>query len=634
MDDFAQARFDRAIEESPDLQRLLQPLTGKAADRLRLKRVGDGHIFLRGADNAHQVASVDADLVLLDEYDQMPDGTLERAETRLASSAQGRLRIASTPRFPEAGINGLFLQSDQRHYYLPCPACGEEQPLRFPENVDLKTPAIVCRACRAPLDVTQPGRWVAEAPGNTRIRGYHLSRLYSPWLDLETLVAHSERVGPAGLQDFQNSDLGEVFSAPNSGLTLDMLDRNRDDYALDDYAGEPCMMGVDVGIKFHVVIRETAPNGTDPECRHHWRRRRCWFAGTVDTIAEVAALIDRFRVQRCIIDSLPETHIVGPFARRNPEVVRLARYGRQEPSHEFRKRDGGIPGDLPLQPHPGDRRNGTDLPGRGGPLAARRARAVRAGPRRDRRVLPRTPSGAAAAGPRCPGQLGGALGAGPSRRSLPACRALCLLRRALDRAARVHLRLRDHVGPPQRERRGQEASGRGDVPRRRPAQPRDDGVGRRHGALLLLALRRCHRPAAARDLEPPRGRRRPVRHEYSMVGHSFQLPSLSLNLPPRVRAALLRPRRCVAIRSSASLGFHASSRVRLKRSPIRRLKPNHRPREVTQVQSRIGIPTEQVWLEAVREGADHQEAAARATRSTSSSRPRYIDIASASLDCS
>ena len=114
MDDFAQARFDRAIEESPDLQRLLQPLTGKAADRLRLKRVGDGHIFLRGADNAHQVASVDADLVLLDEYDQMPDGTLERAETRLASSAQGRLRIASTPRFPEAGINGLFLQSDQR----------------------------------------------------------------------------------------------------------------------------------------------------------------------------------------------------------------------------------------------------------------------------------------------------------------------------------------------------------------------------------------------------------------------------------------------------------------------------------------------------------------------------------------
>jgi len=128
MDDFAQARIDRALQDSPYLRSRLQPEPPrrKGADSKRLKRVGPGYIYLRGADSRRQVATVDADLVILDEFDQMEEGVLELARKRLGSSQRGLLRIASTPRLPESGVNALYLVSDQRRYFLPCRHCGLE----------------------------------------------------------------------------------------------------------------------------------------------------------------------------------------------------------------------------------------------------------------------------------------------------------------------------------------------------------------------------------------------------------------------------------------------------------------------------------------------------------------------------
>ena len=162
MDDFSQARFDKAIGESPYLQHRLHPPSGRTApSRLRLKRVGPGYVYFQGADSSRQLTSVDADVVLLDEYNLMAEGVLARAQKRLASSRLGWMRLASTPRYPEASINELFLQSDRRFYFIKCPACGHEQRLIWEDNVDLKKAAVVCSKarCRGTLDLRQPGRW-------------------------------------------------------------------------------------------------------------------------------------------------------------------------------------------------------------------------------------------------------------------------------------------------------------------------------------------------------------------------------------------------------------------------------------------------------------------------------------------
>ena len=57
------------------------------------------------------MASVDADLVAVDEFDQMDDSILELAEKRLASSRAGLLRVISTPRIPGAGVSRLYQAS-------------------------------------------------------------------------------------------------------------------------------------------------------------------------------------------------------------------------------------------------------------------------------------------------------------------------------------------------------------------------------------------------------------------------------------------------------------------------------------------------------------------------------------------
>ena len=238
MDDFSQARIDKAIAESPYLQgRVFPPPPGRpGAARLRLKKVGLGHFYFRGSESKRALTSVDADVVVLDEYDQMDEGVLELAQKRLASSRLGWLRVASTPTLPEAGINRLFLQSDQRYYFMKCPGCGHDQRLTWDENVDQKNGQVVCRRrkCRRPMELWAPGHWEAAAPGNDQIRGYHINRLYSPLANIRQMIYESQATTPAARQLFSNAVLGETFVPPGGQLTLDILDKCRRDYRIEE----------------------------------------------------------------------------------------------------------------------------------------------------------------------------------------------------------------------------------------------------------------------------------------------------------------------------------------------------------------------------------------------------------------
>jgi hypothetical protein len=341
MDDFTQGRIDKATQDSAYLRSRLQPEPPrrKGADRTRLKRIGDGAIYLRGSESRRQVASVDADVVILDEFDQMDEGVLELARKRLSSSRRGRFIVASTPGIPEAGINGLLLQSDQRRYLLPCPGCGLEQDLRWPENIDMDRACVACRSCRALMDVLASGRWVPQAPGNDRIHGYYLNRLYSPWANIPEMIEASRATTPFAVQEFQNSDLGETFVPPGGGISVDVVDRCRRDYALSDYAGQPCDMGIDVGLRCHVVIRERRKSvereGSLPFVP------RLWFAGDV-AFAELDGLVQRFNVQSIVIDAYPDLHAASEFVLRHRPRAWLAQYDRQQPEHEReRGRTGG-----------------------------------------------------------------------------------------------------------------------------------------------------------------------------------------------------------------------------------------------------------------------------------------------------
>jgi len=334
MDDFAQSRVDRAIQESDHLSKIVrpEPPARRGADSRRLKFIGNGHLYMRGSDSQRQVSGVDADIVMLDEFDQMADGVFELALKRIASSRAGQIILTSTPRYPETGINGLYLQSDRRRYHIPCPDCGVEQPLEWESNVDLESACIVCRRCRRPMNTSLRGRWIAEKPGNSEMHGYQINRLYSPWVDIPAMIAASESSTPAGQQEFMNSDLGAVYTQPGSGLTTDDLDSCRREYSMSNYAGQRCDMGVDVGVNFHVVIRESTlmkyKQNDNTDTRNSGGSRRLWYAGTIRDVSELEDLIERFNIVTCVIDALPETRITSALARKYPNVW-VAYYSRR-----------------------------------------------------------------------------------------------------------------------------------------------------------------------------------------------------------------------------------------------------------------------------------------------------------------
>jgi hypothetical protein len=325
VEEFAATRVDSIISESRFLSAALRAdRRGKQTDNRQTKRFDRGTIYFRGTGGKASLSSVPIDVAIIDEFDLMEDlqSVLERVRQRLTSSSRRRLIVASTPTLPESGINGLFLQSDQRHYYLPCPRCGIEQPLRWPESVDFERCLVVCSKCRAVMDRQARGRWVAEAPGNAEIHGYSLNRLYSPWLDLRALIQASKLPGPRAQEYFHNSDLGEPFVPPGTGLTIAALDGVRFMYDRSDYDGGPCVMGVDVGIKLHLVIRACPPHG-----QHQGdERRRLWFAGIVDTFEQLDDYIERFNVRVVVVDHQPEMHKAEEFAGKHRSKVWLAHY--------------------------------------------------------------------------------------------------------------------------------------------------------------------------------------------------------------------------------------------------------------------------------------------------------------------
>jgi len=337
--DFSTARFGPAIEVSPQLARLTGSGEGRrGADRVGLKRVGERFIYLRGAHvdvsgGASQLKSVAADVLIVDEVDEMDTRAPVIARHRLDHSTLREVRFFSTPTYAGAGIHALWLDSDQREWQIPCGACGKFQTLTIDHVVtawdSLGRPTdwhgresaegaawAACEFCGARLDRLARGRWVAQQPGVARV-GYHLTKLFSPLTPLLKIVTGLQTVDETKRKEAFNQDLGLPYTPRGGRLTEAELDAARGAYA----HGVPrersrVAAGVDVGRVLHVVIREAVGEGS----------RQVW-AGEVETFERLLQELRRYRVRNVIIDALPETKKAREFqlAARGMQVY-LAYY--------------------------------------------------------------------------------------------------------------------------------------------------------------------------------------------------------------------------------------------------------------------------------------------------------------------
>jgi len=247
-------RIGPLIEECPALSSLVKESRSRdSGNTILSKEFPGGILVMTGANSAKGLRSMSARYLFLDEVDGYVGDAEGEGEpcalaiARTTNYARRKIFIASTPVVTgRSRIERFYETSDQCQYFVPCPMCMEMQPLTFeglrwekgnPESVYYE-----CVGCRGEIFnhsknyMLPRGEWRPAKPGSGRVRGFHLSSLYSPvgWLSWTEVIRKYEECGadPIRLQVFWNTVLGLPWADQGEVPDADRLFERREDYQI------------------------------------------------------------------------------------------------------------------------------------------------------------------------------------------------------------------------------------------------------------------------------------------------------------------------------------------------------------------------------------------------------------------
>ena len=311
---FVKGRIDPMIIDNPAMRKNV-----RNTSNVDLKRISNGTIYFRGMNSRSGLKSVPADLLIFDELDEVPAVNVRLAEKRLfGSSFRHRIEI-SNPTLPDKGIDKRYQESDRMIWHLRCYACGkwEAPDLHFPMKAGKEVPCIreqtdgpallVCSRCGEELTDLQRGKWIPMNIGRGRCRGYRLSQLARPGVDLDAIL-HEYRT-TEHLGEFYNGVIGVAYLDATDYVSRTQVLQLCGVDQMAEHSVPACSMGIDVGGSpatgsgiMHYVI--STPDRTGA------RRRRYVRMGIVATMSDLDDLIRRFHVNEFVIDAMPETDLV------------------------------------------------------------------------------------------------------------------------------------------------------------------------------------------------------------------------------------------------------------------------------------------------------------------------------------
>jgi len=241
-----------ALADSPVLKDAVQDPRSRDSGNTTLHKVfTGGHITVVGANSAAGLASRTIRVVLIDEEDRFPDSAgdegdpVSLAEKRtLTYGTRRKIIRGSTPKLKGfSHIEKAYEESDQRIYMVPCPDCGHKQRLMFKGlTFDSKNfngdVVYCCENCASAIpeskkrQMVAEGEWVATNP-TSRIAGFHISALYSPWTSWAKIVTEflAEKGQPQRLQTWTNTILGETWEVIGEQVKPESLMARKEKYS-------------------------------------------------------------------------------------------------------------------------------------------------------------------------------------------------------------------------------------------------------------------------------------------------------------------------------------------------------------------------------------------------------------------
>lgn len=318
--EFSKSRVGPLLQDNPFISKLVRD-----TDTAGLKRIGSGHMYLRGMQSTVGIKSVPVDQVVYDELDEATPEAKSIAKERLSHSDFKRVVELSNPSLPNYGIDESYQRSDQRHWTIRCAECAtwtaldREFPTKLGEEVRIirerenGSAYRACPKCGAELDLEE-GEWVADFPDRP-IHGYRISQLMSSKVDPAEIL-HEYRTTRFP-DKFFNLKIGIAWADTQNRLTVEDVLACCGEHGMLESCQEPCTMGVDTGTDLHVVIARRIEQG------RHRGVRQVVFIGTRQHYSELDELMKRYNVGLCVIDALPEIHATRELAKRHRGSVFL-----------------------------------------------------------------------------------------------------------------------------------------------------------------------------------------------------------------------------------------------------------------------------------------------------------------------
>ncbi len=229
-------RIKPMLKGSPALRRLFKEIRSQ-----KLELQFDGmYLTISGANSPSSLASKAIKYLFLDEVDKYPGASRKEADPislakeRVKTFRNRKVYLTSTPTISEGQIWKSLMAADvEKHYFVPCPHCGEMielkfKQIKFPEGEGGMTASdradqavYVCQECGSIITdyhkdaMLRHGRWqiVRESNAAHKKVGYWINTLYSPFVLFSEIVKEflDSKDDPEKLQNFVNSWLAEPW---------------------------------------------------------------------------------------------------------------------------------------------------------------------------------------------------------------------------------------------------------------------------------------------------------------------------------------------------------------------------------------------------------------------------------------
>ncbi len=327
--DFSKARIDNFLKYNKDMH----IVDDKETKNVGLKHIGKSFMYFRGMRSPTAVKSVPADALVFDEVDEADPVKLDMALKRIDHSDFKWKTQLSNPTIPDFGIDRSFKESDQRYWHVKCSHCGAWVCLdkEFPKclkRVNEYKVIRICKRCKKEFDIRGQGQWVPDYPNCKDKRGYHISQLYSHYVDPNTILTEFETV--LDLKQFYRLRLGLPYAGPQDKIDKNaILNLPREEIFLKE--NDMCFMGIDQGNDLHIVILKKMGS----------KKLGLYDIIVIKDFEDIDDLLKKNKIFKCVIDALPEKRKATELRNRNKSKVHINYYNdNQKGSYKWNDADG------------------------------------------------------------------------------------------------------------------------------------------------------------------------------------------------------------------------------------------------------------------------------------------------------